>query len=101
MSTMWRCTLTGLSRSGTGWWRAIRLSEMKLWLRAGWGVSMATLEMDRRLPGVQRKEVELDDLETGGISLLESMGLAWSTLMSNKIRTVLTALGVIIGVASV
>jgi putative ABC transport system permease protein len=62
---------------------------------------MATLEMDRTLPGVQREDAELDDLETGGISLLESMGLAWSTLMSNKIRTVLTALGVIIGVASV
>jgi putative ABC transport system permease protein len=62
---------------------------------------MATLEMDRTLSGVQREEVELDDLETGGISLLESIGLAWSTLMSNKIRTVLTALGVIIGVASV
>jgi putative ABC transport system permease protein len=43
----------------------------------------------------------LDDLDVGGISLIESIGLAWSTLMANKVRTVLTALGVIIGVASV
>src|SRR5436190_9585489 len=62
---------------------------------------MSTLELDRTLPVPKRQEIELDDLETGGISLWESLGLAWSTLMANKIRTVLTALGVIIGVASV
>src|SRR4051812_33812223 len=62
---------------------------------------MSTLELDRTLPVPKRQEIELDDLETGGISLWESIGLAWSTLMANKIRTVLTALGVIIGVASV
>ena len=62
---------------------------------------MATIGLDRTLPIPKRQEVELDDLETGGIGLMESIGLAWSTLMANKIRTVLTALGVIIGVASV
>jgi putative ABC transport system permease protein len=46
-------------------------------------------------------EISIADLETGGISIFESIGLAWSTLMANKVRTVLTALGVIIGVASV
>lgn len=63
---------------------------------------MSTLE--RSLPLAKPKEaveVETEELETGGISLLESAGLAWSTLMANKVRTVLTALGVIIGVASV
>ena len=65
---------------------------------------MSTLEVERALPlrGEREEALEdLDDLETGGISLGESIALAWSTLMANKIRTVLTALGVIIGVASV
>jgi putative ABC transport system permease protein len=56
------------------------------------------------LPRPRQQEAELDelyDLETGGIRLVESIALAWSTLMANKVRTVLTALGVIIGVASV
>jgi putative ABC transport system permease protein len=68
---------------------------------------MSTLELNR-LSGMQpvtetqgAQEAEEDDLETGGISLAQSIGLAWSTLMANMVRTVLTALGVIIGVASV
>src|SRR5262245_1199425 len=65
---------------------------------------MSTLGAERTLPLSGQREVEvegLDDLETRGISLGESIALAWSTLMANKVRTVLTALGVIIGVASV
>lgn len=46
-------------------------------------------------------QAEIDDLHTGGISLMESLHIAFDTLMANKLRTALTALGVIIGVASV
>src|SRR6478672_2490284 len=42
-----------------------------------------------------------DEYNPRGISPLDSVRIAFSTLMSNKLRTVLTALGVIIGVASV
>jgi putative ABC transport system permease protein len=68
---------------------------------------MSTLELNRlrRVRPVtetqEAHEAEEDDLETGGISLAQSISLAWSTLMTNMVRTVLTALGVIIGVASV
>lgn len=65
---------------------------------------MSTLNLGKSIPIARPREEELEeteDLETGGISILESIGLAWSTLMANKVRTVLTALGVIIGVASV
>jgi putative ABC transport system permease protein len=60
---------------------------------------MATIE--GALPATRQQEEELAELDTGGISLLESTGIAFNTLMANKLRTVLTALGVIIGVASV
>ncbi len=67
---------------------------------------MSTLKLESALPVAKPQEEETEetdsfDLETGGISLLESISLAWSTLMANKVRTILTALGVIIGVASV
>lgn len=68
---------------------------------------MSTLELDRveradrAQPVVRQDEAELEDLETSGISIGQSIALAWNTLMANKVRTVLTALGVIIGVASV
>jgi putative ABC transport system permease protein len=64
-------------------------------------------ELSKRVPVAKPQEEELEgqssieDLDMGGISIFESIGLAWSTLMANKVRTVLTALGVIIGVASV
>src|SRR5687768_10558800 len=73
-------------------------------------LSMSTLDILTTLPvpGGQVQTVDeadaaddLSDFETGGISLLESIGLASATLMANKVRTVLTALGVIIGVGSV
>jgi putative ABC transport system permease protein len=41
------------------------------------------------------------DLAMGGISLMESMRIAFAALLANKLRTLLTALGVIIGVAAV
>jgi putative ABC transport system permease protein len=41
------------------------------------------------------------EIEGNGISLLETLGIALEAVMSNKIRSVLTALGVIIGVAAV
>jgi putative ABC transport system permease protein len=41
------------------------------------------------------------DLEAGGISLLETLDIALRSLAANKLRTLLTALGVIIGVAAV
>jgi putative ABC transport system permease protein len=68
---------------------------------------MSTLELDRvekagqAVPVPKQKEEDLEDLETSGIGLGQSIALAWTTLMANKVRTVLTALGVIIGVASV
>jgi putative ABC transport system permease protein len=50
--------------------------------------------------------VELDpamvaELQAGGISLAETMEIALGSLTANKLRTLLTALGVIIGVAAV
>jgi len=41
------------------------------------------------------------DLQTGGISLMETLDIAMRSLTANKLRTLLTALGVIIGVAAV
>ncbi len=43
----------------------------------------------------------LADLQAGGISLTETAEIALSSLTANKLRTLLTALGVIIGVAAV
>jgi putative ABC transport system permease protein len=60
---------------------------------------MSTYE--QTLPIAQPTEQEVESLGTGGISLLESLRIALATLSANKVRTVLTALGVIIGVASV
>ena len=44
---------------------------------------------------------KIADLRTGGISLAETLEISLSSLAANKLRTLLTALGVIIGVASV
>jgi putative ABC transport system permease protein len=41
------------------------------------------------------------DLQAGGISLTETLEIAMGSLTANKLRTLLTALGVIIGVAAV
>ncbi|HEX8598294.1 MAG TPA: ABC transporter permease [Chloroflexia bacterium] len=60
---------------------------------------MATLEST--LTAARPQEREQEDLEGGGISLWETLRMSFATLMANKLRTVLTALGVIIGVASV
>ncbi len=42
-----------------------------------------------------------DDLWEGGISWFETLGMSLASLRANPLRTVLTALGVLIGVASV
>jgi putative ABC transport system permease protein len=61
---------------------------------------MATL--DRKIALAPALDVPEDVVgEGGGIGLAESVRISFATLMSNKLRTVLTALGVIIGVASV
>jgi hypothetical protein len=39
-------------------------------------------------------------LQVGGISLVETLGIALKSLTANKLRTLLTALGIIIGVAA-
>lgn len=46
-------------------------------------------------------ELELEELQHGGINLLETLGIAMQSLTANKLRTLLTALGIIIGVAAV
>jgi putative ABC transport system permease protein len=46
-------------------------------------------------------ELELEELQQGGINLLETLGIAMQSLTANKLRTLLTALGIIIGVAAV
>jgi putative ABC transport system permease protein len=43
----------------------------------------------------------IGELQAGGISLAETIEIALSSLTANKLRTLLTALGVIIGVAAV
>jgi putative ABC transport system permease protein len=53
------------------------------------------------LPLADERGNQDETLHAGGISLMESLRIALATLMANKLRTVLTALGVIIGVASV
>ncbi|AGY58464.1 ABC transporter permease [Gloeobacter kilaueensis] len=37
----------------------------------------------------------------GGLDLIETIGLAWGSLLANKLRSALTMLGVIIGIAAV
>ncbi len=46
-------------------------------------------------------EAQIDELLKGGISWSETLGFALSTLRANPVRTMLTALGVLIGVAAV
>jgi putative ABC transport system permease protein len=53
------------------------------------------------VPETTARPAQEFDLEMGGISLLESLSIALEALLSNKIRSVLTALGVIIGVGAV
>jgi putative ABC transport system permease protein len=46
-------------------------------------------------------DAQIDELLRGGISWVETLRFALSTLRANPLRTLLTALGVLIGVASV
>lgn len=56
---------------------------------------------DQPLVSQQPLGGELDVGEAVGIGLGESIRIAFDTLLANKLRTILTALGVIIGVAAV
>jgi putative ABC transport system permease protein len=56
--------------------------------------------LDRPLPLVRASE-PADVLETSGIGLMQTVAIAFGALLANKLRTLLTALGVIIGVAAV
>src|SRR5215213_2045878 len=44
---------------------------------------------------------QIAELQAGGISLMETLEIALGSLTANKLRTLLTALGIIIGVAAV
>jgi putative ABC transport system permease protein len=52
-------------------------------------------------PAAVDLDAQIDDLLRGGIGWLETLGFALSTLRANPVRTLLTALGVLIGVAAV
>jgi putative ABC transport system permease protein len=51
--------------------------------------------------GTTTLDAEIDDLLSGGIGWRETVGFAAQALRANPLRTLLTALGVLIGVASV
>ncbi|MDQ6693439.1 MAG: ABC transporter permease [Chloroflexota bacterium] len=55
----------------------------------------------RASPAASPAVEDLESLEAGGIRIGETVRIALDTLLANPLRTVLTALGVIIGVASV
>src|SRR5919202_1677447 len=90
----------------TAAWRAICAGRKR------WRKSMITSEQSRTAPpevetaaptiimDAPSIPAEPDDL-SGGISLGESIRVALSSLMANKLRTMLTSLGVIIGVMAV
>src|SRR5690606_1751028 len=44
---------------------------------------------------------QIEELSNGGISIIETLNIALKSLTANKLRTLLTALGIIIGVAAV
>ncbi len=46
-------------------------------------------------------DAQVAELQAGGISLMETLEIALKSLTANKLRTLLTALGIIIGVAAV
>jgi putative ABC transport system permease protein len=56
-----------------------------------------------RLPiaGADEMDPQIAELAAGGISLAETARISLKSLVANKLRTLLTALGIIIGVAAV
>jgi putative ABC transport system permease protein len=52
-------------------------------------------------PSAQALDPQIAELQAGGISLLETAEIALKSLTANKLRSLLTALGIIIGVAAV
>jgi len=61
-----------------------------------------TIIDDTRKPAdVDAADPQIAALQEGGISLMETLEIALRSLTANKLRTLLTALGIIIGVAAV
>ncbi|MEO7911143.1 MAG: ABC transporter permease [Roseiflexaceae bacterium] len=52
-------------------------------------------------PAADASDTQIAELQTGGISLMETVEIALKSLTANKLRTLLTALGIIIGVGAV
>jgi putative ABC transport system permease protein len=61
--------------------------------------TIPTIAEDPRL--IDTLDPQIAELQAGGISMTEMLGIALKSLMGNKLRTLLTALGIIIGVAAV
>jgi hypothetical protein len=49
-------------------------------------------------PSADTLDPQIAALQAGGISLMETVEIALKSLTTNKLRTLLTALGIIIGV---
>src|SRR5205085_4848011 len=62
------------------------------------GAARPTVETDGQLDAL---DAQVAALQTGGISWMETLEIALKSLTANKLRTLLTALGIIIGVAVV
>jgi putative ABC transport system permease protein len=61
-----------------------------------------TITNDTRAPAdADAIDPQIAALQEGGISLMETLEIALKSLTANKLRTLLTALGIIIGVAAV
>ena len=52
-------------------------------------------------PAADTLDPQIAALQAGGISLMETVEIALKSLTANKLRTLLTALGIIIGVGAV
>src|SRR5439155_22795763 len=52
-------------------------------------------------PAASTLDPQIAALQAGGISWMETLEIALKSLAANKLRTLLTALGIIIGVAAV
>ena len=61
----------------------------------------ARMVADEPAPADTLESELIAELQAGGISLTETLEIALSSLTANKLRTLLTALGIIIGVAAV
>jgi putative ABC transport system permease protein len=65
------------------------------------GTAPTATDSDATVAAVDALDAQVAALQTGGISLMETLEIALKSLTANKLRTLLTALGIIIGVAAV